>query len=97
MHAQTRCSGLEAAGAVGSGLDDTNRRMKTNEVSKTVDRNAVLLIPPTARLTHTGIHCKVLGVGDGEWSLPFLLLLKSLLIQNVYIMMITSIYTYVYH
>ena len=68
MHAQTRCSGLEAAGAVGSGLDDTNRRMKTNKVSKTVDRNAVLLIPPTARLTHMSIHCEVL-IRCGGWGM----------------------------
>lgn len=42
--------------AVCLGLDDTNRRMKTNDMSETVDRDVViLLIHLTAQLpqTHT--------------------------------------------
>lgn len=38
----------------GFGLDDTNRGMKTNDMSKTVDRDVViLLIHLTAHLQHT--------------------------------------------
>lgn len=39
------------------GLDDTNRRMKTNDMSETVDRDVViLLIHLTAHLPHVHTH-----------------------------------------
>ncbi len=47
-----------------SGLDDTNRRMKTNDMSETVDRDVVIsLIHLTAHLpnphTHTHPHTNI--------------------------------------
>lgn len=67
------------------GLDDTNRRMKTNEVSKTVDRDAVLLIPPTACRTHARTYAHILGevlIKCGGWGMAIAILFVCCLIAE---------------